>query len=149
MLKGQLGWKGERGYSAYEIAVQNGYEGTEEEWAESFINSENYYDKTQSDAKYKVKNDFAVIEGTITLTSGVGDATFDYPDGFSSSNCVPIAWGDNSSDIAEGTPERKDWFFNTPKWEVYLAEEGILLRCNGIGPGSLTCSCKIVLMKVS
>ena len=32
ILKGKLGWKGERGYSAYEIAVQNGYEGTEQDW---------------------------------------------------------------------------------------------------------------------
>ena len=32
--KGVLGFKGERGYSAYEIDVQHGYEGTEEEWLE-------------------------------------------------------------------------------------------------------------------
>lgn len=31
-LRGQLGWKGERGYSAYEIAVQNGYVGSERDW---------------------------------------------------------------------------------------------------------------------
>lgn len=38
MLKGKLvikGEKGERGYSAYEIAVQNGFEGSENEWLES------------------------------------------------------------------------------------------------------------------
>lgn len=29
------GVKGARGYSAYEIAVQHGFEGTEEEWLES------------------------------------------------------------------------------------------------------------------
>lgn len=34
--KAQLGYKGERGYSAYELAVRNGYEGTEEEWIEHF-----------------------------------------------------------------------------------------------------------------
>lgn len=28
--------KGEKGFSAYEIAVQNGYTGTEEEWVDSF-----------------------------------------------------------------------------------------------------------------
>lgn len=32
MLKGKLGFKGERGYSAYEIAVQNGFVGTEQDW---------------------------------------------------------------------------------------------------------------------
>lgn len=33
---GILGWKGERGYSAYQIAVKNGYEGTEQEWIDHF-----------------------------------------------------------------------------------------------------------------
>lgn len=28
-----------RGYSAYEIAVQNGFEGTEEEWLDSLVSS--------------------------------------------------------------------------------------------------------------
>ena len=36
VLNGELGYKGERGFSAYEIAVQNGYEGTEEEWIDHF-----------------------------------------------------------------------------------------------------------------
>lgn len=31
-LKGKLGYKGERGFSAYEIAVQNGFEGSEQDW---------------------------------------------------------------------------------------------------------------------
>lgn len=31
-LRGVLGFKGERGYSAYEIAVQNGFIGTERDW---------------------------------------------------------------------------------------------------------------------
>jgi hypothetical protein len=35
-LEGLLGYKGERGYSAYEIAVLNGYEGTEQEWINHF-----------------------------------------------------------------------------------------------------------------
>ena len=56
MLKGKLGFKGERGYSAYEIAVQHGYEGTEEQWVEDFINAENYYDKTETYSKSEVYN---------------------------------------------------------------------------------------------
>lgn len=32
VLKGKLGFKGERGYSAYEIAVKNGFVGTEKDW---------------------------------------------------------------------------------------------------------------------
>lgn len=47
--------KGEKGYSAYEIAVQNGYEGTEAEWKDSFLNADNYYNKTETDNKLKKK----------------------------------------------------------------------------------------------
>ena len=38
-LIGNIGYKGERGYSAYEIAVKNGFVGTEEEWLEQIISS--------------------------------------------------------------------------------------------------------------
>lgn len=31
-LKGYIGFKGERGYSAYEVAVRNGFKGTEQDW---------------------------------------------------------------------------------------------------------------------
>ena len=34
-LKGYLGFKGERGYSAYELAVQQGFEGTINDWLAS------------------------------------------------------------------------------------------------------------------
>lgn len=32
ILRGSLCFKGERGYSAYEIAVKNGFEGSEKDW---------------------------------------------------------------------------------------------------------------------
>lgn len=35
LLKGALGFKGPRGYSAYEIAVKNGFVGSEEQWLAS------------------------------------------------------------------------------------------------------------------
>lgn len=53
-LKGSVGWKGERGYSAYEIAVQNGFIGSEKQWlatigtTNSFTGKEAIY-TTQSD----------------------------------------------------------------------------------------------------
>lgn len=34
--QGTIGFKGERGYSNYELAVQNGYVGTEQEWIDHF-----------------------------------------------------------------------------------------------------------------
>lgn len=36
MLEAELGFKGERGYSNYELAVKNGYQGTEAEWLAQF-----------------------------------------------------------------------------------------------------------------
>jgi hypothetical protein len=53
-LKGTVGWKGDRGYSAYEIAVQNGFIGSEKQWlatlgqSNSFTGKESIY-TTQKD----------------------------------------------------------------------------------------------------
>lgn len=41
--------KGERGYSAYELYVQNGGTLTEEEWLDEFTNADNFYNKTETD----------------------------------------------------------------------------------------------------
>lgn len=54
-IEGQLGFKGETGDSAYEIAVKHGYTGTEAQWADDFLNAENYYDKTEADALLNTK----------------------------------------------------------------------------------------------
>ncbi len=54
-LRGVLGFKGERGYSAYEIAVKNGFKGTEEQWlatlgtSSTFTRGREVYTTTQSD----------------------------------------------------------------------------------------------------
>ena len=39
--------KGERGYSAYELYVQNGGTLTEEEWLDEFLNADNFYNKSE------------------------------------------------------------------------------------------------------
>lgn len=41
--------KGERGYSAYELYVQNGGTLTEEEWLNEFLNADNFYNKSETD----------------------------------------------------------------------------------------------------
>lgn len=41
-FKGVETLKGDRGYSAYEIAVQNGFVGTESEWLESLKGADGY-----------------------------------------------------------------------------------------------------------
>lgn len=42
MLKARLGWKGSRGYSAYELALQNGFIGTEKDWLASLGTSSHF-----------------------------------------------------------------------------------------------------------
>lgn len=94
MLKAKLGFKGERGYSAYEIAVKHGYTGTEEEWSEDFLNAENYYDKTEADALINSKKnagDFVTLTGTVTEPTLLG-VTLQYPEGFTSLNCTVIGY---------------------------------------------------------
>lgn len=60
-LIGKIYVAGTRGYSNYEIAVQNGFEGTEEEWLEKI---------TQDEADIVWQNIQAAIEAG-TLTFGI------------------------------------------------------------------------------
>lgn len=43
-LRGVLGFKGERGYSAYEVAVRNGYKGSEKDWLAT-LGTTSHFDK--------------------------------------------------------------------------------------------------------
>ncbi len=49
------GDKGDNGLSAYEVAVRNGFEGTEEEWLESLKGNDDVYNREQSDARFVQK----------------------------------------------------------------------------------------------
>ena len=53
-LKGVLGFKGERGYSAYEIAVQNGFVGSEKQWLATIGTTNNL---TGNEAVYITQTD--------------------------------------------------------------------------------------------
>ena len=63
--KGALGFKGERGYSAYEIAVQHGFEGTEEDWLATLGTSSHFskdvavYDTTASTTEFNAPTSIA------------------------------------------------------------------------------------------
>ena len=46
--------KGEQGYSAYDLYVQNGGTLTEEQWLDAFLNAENFYNKTEIDEKFNI-----------------------------------------------------------------------------------------------
>ena len=57
-LEAQLGFKGERGYSAYEIAVQNGYEGTEQDWLATLGTSSHFSQDSTSYIAVEGQTDF-------------------------------------------------------------------------------------------
>lgn len=71
-LRGQLGWLGPRGYSAYEIAVQNGYIGNEKDWLAQ-LGTSAYFMK-----------DSKVYTATANQTS------FALPDSYTSNSCVDV-----------------------------------------------------------
>lgn len=81
ILRGSLAFKGERGYSAYEVAVQNGFEGTVDEWLALLAVNEKYANllgdvKTELDAKIQ-----GLVSGTplvASSTSGMTDKTHVY-----------------------------------------------------------------------
>jgi hypothetical protein len=100
ILKGKLGWKGEKGDSAYEISVKHGYTGTEEQWSEDFLNAENYYDKPEANALLATKanasdvytkGDFAILTGFVPNTElSLGGKTIEYPEGFTFENTAVL-----------------------------------------------------------
>lgn len=49
--------KGEKGYSAYDIYVQNGGTLPEDEWINAFLNADNFYNKTETDTLLEDKAD--------------------------------------------------------------------------------------------
>lgn len=64
-LRGVLGFKGERGYSAYEIALQNGFVGTEKEWLATIGTTANftgdesvYVTQTDNESEFNLPNNF-------------------------------------------------------------------------------------------
>ena len=80
--------KGEKGYSAYDLYVQNGGTLTEEEWLDAFLTAENYYTKTEVDGLK------ALLTGTFDVqaaTDGVLEIA-DYPTGYTKDNCCVVSF---------------------------------------------------------
>ena len=71
-LKGNLGFKGERGYSAYEIAIQNGYIGTEKDWLAQLGQSSHF-------------SETATIH-----TATEGQTSFDIPSNYTSNSFINV-----------------------------------------------------------
>lgn len=71
-LRAVLGFKGERGYSAYEVAVQNGYKGSEKDWLATLGTSSHFS-----------KESFVHI-------ATAGQTSFDIPDNYTSSSFIDV-----------------------------------------------------------
>lgn len=67
-LRGALGFKGERGYSAYEVAVKNGFIGSEEDWLATLGTSSHF---NQSKTMYTTESEESthVLPETYTSNS--------------------------------------------------------------------------------
>ena len=72
-LRGVLGFKGERGYSAYEIAVQNGFIGSEKQWLATIGTANNF---TGNEEVY--------------ITAQDNENTFDLPTEYTSNSVVDV-----------------------------------------------------------
>lgn len=72
-LKGNLGYKGERGYSAYEIAVQNGFVGTEQDWLAT-LGTSNHFTKNS----------------VIYVTTKGNETTLDLPSDYTSNSFLDV-----------------------------------------------------------
>jgi hypothetical protein len=63
-LRGVLGYKGERGYSAYEVAVKNGFIGSEKDWLSSLGTSSHFKEEkeihiaTQDQASFDIPSNY-------------------------------------------------------------------------------------------
>lgn len=61
--------KGEQGYSAYDLYVQNGGTLTEEEWLDSFLNADNFYSKTETNTLLGNKVNYTDIIDNLTSSA--------------------------------------------------------------------------------
>ena len=94
--------KGERGYSAYELYVQNGGTLSEEEWLDEFLNATNFYSKSETDDLLDDKSNITDIvdglESTATnkpLSANQGNVL----KGLVDANTTAIGAKANASDV--------------------------------------------------
>lgn len=71
-LRGVLAYKGERGYSAYEVAVQKGFIGTEQDWLATLGTSSHFN------------------ENSVIYTSTASQTSFDLPSNYTSNSFIDV-----------------------------------------------------------
>ena len=135
--------KGERGYSAYDIYVQNGGTLAEEEWLDAFLSADNYYSKPETDGKYYTKSDFKVVTGTVAITGDTGDTTINLPSGFTKDNTYVINY---TFDAGTGDKITSSSMSVAIKTTDQLYVEIVLENDNNDGD---TFDVEVVLMKLS
>lgn len=96
-LKGYIGFKGERGYSAYEVAVKNGFIGTEQDWLATLGTSSHFARKK-----------------TLYTTQEVGETEIALPNEYSVSSFVDIYIEGEYLDSGEYTIEDRKVVLETP-----------------------------------
>ena len=112
-------------------------------------------------ANYKLKGDFAVIDGTIECTTPTGRTSKDieYPNGFTKDNCVVIAIGMGGQAFAFGTAGLAyGYSYTSPQMGllagaqdryVILDDNHITISCYNPSNNAFTYNYKLVLMKIS
>ena len=98
--------KGERGYSAYDLYVQNGGTLTEEEWLDAFLNATNYYTKTEVDTSLGAKVNTSDIKDNLTSTDTNKPLSANQGKvlkGLIDTNTTAIGTKANASDVTEKT----------------------------------------------
>lgn len=131
-------------------------------------NSADVYTKAESDnllndkanstdlIKYKLKSDFAFIEGTADVAPSVStEFAVSYPAGFTRDNCVLISFGLGYNISLNGFNyvgySKNASYYNKGAWDrrVNLTSGSIVLGIDNPTNSSATVGYKIVLMKIS
>lgn len=105
----------------------------------------NYYTKTEANSTFKSNSDITILTGSISLTDGSGNVSINYPTGFNSSNCVPIAMALKVANVYSYGYPASSYVLNTRLFDNNI---GFNVSSLVSVTGSNTYDYKIVLMKV-
>lgn len=100
------------------------------------------------------KDDFAIIDGIISVVNGTGETSVSYPNGFNIDNCVVISFG-SKPDETNGvynygfTHNETGFLAGSLSRKVALYSNGINIKYfNTTNSGTKNYKFKIVLMKI-
>ena len=134
--------KGDRGYSAYEIAVQNGFEGTEEEWLESLKGADGTmtFEDLKPAQRESLKGDrgeqgigIQSIEQTTTATEseGVNEVTITLNDDNHTEYTFEVKNGAQGTKGDDGKSAYQVYLDTVPEGETPMTEQDWLASLKG------------------